>query len=86
MVLQITPISCLTHITQKFKKAPDEHARIATRILLFTGSIYQIEKRLREENPTPLDRQRARWLESRKPYDHLTDLTRPLSRFSGITP
>jgi hypothetical protein len=78
--------SCLTHITRKFKEARDEHPRIAARILLLTGSIYQVEKRLREENAGPLDRQRARWLESRKPYDHLCKLIRRLARFRGITP
>jgi transposase len=84
--LQITAVSCLTHITRKFKEARDEHPRIAARILLLTGSIYQVEKRLREENAGPLDRQRARWLESRKPYDHLSKLIRRLGRFRGITP
>jgi transposase len=84
--LQITPVSCLTHITRKFKEARDEHPRITARILLLTGSIYQVEKRLREENADPLDRQRARWLESRKPYDHLSKLIRRLGRFRGITP
>jgi hypothetical protein len=84
--LEITPVSCLTHITRKFKEARDEHPRIAARILLLTGSIYQVEKQLREENAGPLDRQRTRWLESRKPYDHLTKLIRRLARFRGITP
>ena len=37
--LQITPVSCLTHITRKFKEARDEHPRIAARILLLTGRI-----------------------------------------------
>jgi Transposase IS66 family len=41
---------------------------------------------LREENPGTLDRQRARWLESKKPFDHLTKLIRRLARFRGITP
>ena len=65
--LQIIPVSCLTHISRKFKEARDEHPRITARILLLTGTIYQIEKRLREEDAGPLDRQRARWLESRNP-------------------
>ena len=58
--LEITPVSCLTHLTWKFKEAGQEHPRIAARILLLTGSIYQIEKRLREENAGALNRQRAR--------------------------
>ena len=48
---QLTPVSCLIHITQKFKEAPDERPRIAARILILTGGTYQIEKRLREKNP-----------------------------------
>ena len=64
--LDITPVSCLTHITRKFKEARDEHPRITARLLLLTGSIYQVEKRLRVENAGPLDRQRARWLESQE--------------------
>jgi transposase len=55
-------------------------------VLLLIGRIYQIEKRLREENAGPLDRQKARWLESRKPYDHLAKLIRRVARFRGITP
>jgi transposase len=82
----IIPVSCLAHISRKFKEARDEHPRIAARILLLTGSIYQIEKRLRQENASPLERQRARWLESRKPYDQLAKLFRRIARFRGITP
>jgi hypothetical protein len=85
-VPQITPVSCLTHISRKFKEARDEHPRIAARIILLTGAIYQIEKRLREENASPLDRQRVRWLESRKHYDRLAKLFRRIARFRGITP
>ncbi len=84
--LDITPVSCPAHISRKFKEARDEHPRITARILLLTGSIYQVEKGLREECAGPLDRQRARWLESRKPYDHLSKLFRRVARFRGITP
>ena len=84
--LTIIPVSCLTHISRKFKEARDGHPRITARILLLIGSIYQVETRLRNERAGPLDRQRARWLESRKPYDHLAKLIRRLSRFRGITP
>ena len=83
--LNIIPVSCLTHISRKFKEARDEHPRITARILLLIGSIYQVETRLRKEHASPLDRQRARWLESRKPYDHLAKLFRRLGRFRGIT-
>ena len=84
--LPIIPVSCLTHITRKFKEARDEHPRITARILLLAGSIYQVEKRLREQQASPLEKQRARWLESRKPFEHLTKLVRRISRFTGITP
>jgi transposase len=84
--LEITPVSCLTHISRKFKEARHEHPRITARILLLIGRIYQVEARLREEGAGPLDRQRARWLESRKPYDHLAKLMRRVARFRGITP
>jgi transposase len=84
--LAIIPVSCLTHIARKFKDARDEHPRIAARILLLVGAIYQVEKRLDLENATPLERQRARWLESRKPYERLCKLARWLIRFRGLTP
>jgi hypothetical protein len=84
--LAITPVSCLTHIARKFKEARDEHPRIAARILLLIGSIYRVEKRMDKQNAHPLDRQRARWLESRKPYDHLRKLVRRLIRLRGLTP
>jgi transposase len=84
--LAITPVSCLTHITRKFKDAREEHPRITARILLLAGSIYQVEKRLRAEQASPLEKQRTRWLESRKPFDQLIKLVRRISRFKGITP
>jgi transposase len=84
--LGIIPVSCLTHIARKFKESRHEHPRIAARILLLIGSIYQVEKRMDEQNAQPLDRQRARWLESRKSYDRLLKLTRRLIRFRGLTP
>jgi len=84
--LAITPVSCLAHISRKFKESRDEHPRIAARILLLIGSIYQIEKRLREMNALPLDRLKARWLETRQIYKRLGVLFRSLNRFGGITP
>jgi len=61
-------------------------ARAHDRFLLLIGRIYQVEAHLREEGAGPLDRQRARWLESGKPYDHLVKLMRRVARFRGITP
>ena len=84
--LSIIPVSCLAHISRKFKEARNEHPRIAARILLLIGTIYQVEKRLDAQNAHPLDRQRGRWLESRKPYDHLRKLAQRVIRFRGITP
>ena len=84
--LAIIPVSCLTHIARKFKDTRGEHPRIAARVLLLIGMIYQVEKRMDDQNAHPLDRQRARWLESRKPYDHLRKLVRRVIRFRGITP
>ncbi len=46
--LEITPVSCLTHISRKFKEARQERPRITARILLLIGRIYQVEARLRE--------------------------------------
>ena len=84
--LSITPVSCLTHIARKFKEARHEHPRIAARILLLIGMIYQVERRMDLQSAHPLDRQRARWLESRKPYAHLRKLARRVIRFRGLTP
>ena len=84
--LNITPVSCLAHTSRKFKEARSDYPRITARILLLIGSIYQVEKRLRQERAGPLDRQRARWQESRKPYDHLVKLTTRLQRSKKIVP
>lgn len=82
----ITPVSCLAHISRKFKEARGDFPRITARILLLIGSIYQVEKRLKEERAGSLERQRARWRESRKPYDHLVKLTIRLQRRKNIVP
>lgn len=84
--LAITPASCLTHIARKFKETRHEHPRITARVLLLIGMIYQTERRMDAQSAHPLDRQRARWLESRKPYDHLRKLARRVIRFRGLTP
>jgi transposase len=82
----LIPVSCLAHIARKFKETRSEFPRIGARILLLIGSIYQVEARLRKEGAGPLEHQRARWLESRKPFDHLRKLVRRVIRFRGITP
>ena len=79
-------MSCLAHTSRKFKEARSDYPRITARILLLIGSIYQVEKRLRQERAGPLDRQRARWQESRKPYDHLVKLTTRLQSSKKIIP
>lgn len=84
--LAITPVSCLVHIARKFKEAREEHPRICARFLLVIGEICQVESRMDRLNAHPLDRQRARWLESRKPYDHLCKLARRIIRFRGLAP
>ena len=84
--LPITPVSCFAHIARGFKHARDDYPRITARILLLIGSIYQVEKRLREERAGPLDRLKARWLESRKAYEHLVKLTKRLQTRRQITP
>ena len=84
--LKIIPVSCFAHIRRKFKEARSDYPRITARILLLIGSIYQVEKRLKQERAGPLERQRARWLESRKPYEHLVKLTKRLQRSKKIIP
>ena len=84
--MDITPVSCLAHIARGFKHARDDYPRITARILLLIGSIYQVEKRLQKERAGPLERQRSRWLESRKPYEHLVKLTKRLQRSKKIVP
>lgn len=84
--LAIIPVSCLTHIARDFKDARKDHPRIAARILLLIGEIYQVERQQDGLGAGPLDRQRARWLQSRRPYDHLCKLARRVIRFRGLTP
>jgi transposase len=84
--LNITPVSCLAHIRRKFVAARDDHPRITAWILLITGRIYQIEARLRQQRAGPLQRQKIRWLETRRLYDHLAKLFKRLQSRRGITP
>lgn len=84
--LNITPVSCLAHIRRKFVAARDDHPRITAWILLITGRIYQIETRLREQRAGPLERQKTRWLETRRLYDHLAKLFKRLTNRRSLTP
>lgn len=84
--LAISPVSCLAHIRRKFVAARDDHPRITAWILLITGRIYQIETRLREQRAGPLERQKTRWLETRRLYDHLAKLFKRLPNRSSLTP
>ena len=69
--LDIVPVSCLVHIRRKFVAAQEDHPKLTAWILLQMGKIFSIETKLREQRAGPLDRQRIRWLETRRIYDHL---------------
>jgi transposase len=84
--LAIVPVSCLAHIRRKFHAARDDHPRLTAWILLLVGRIYQVEARLRQQRAGPLDRQRTRWLETRRLYDHLAKLFKRLHGRRSITP
>jgi transposase len=84
--LNIIPVSCLTHIRRKFWDARNDHPRISRWIIRQIGKIYRIEKILKKEKAGPLDRQRARWLETRHHYDHLKRLFHHLEKHRRILP
>lgn len=84
--LHITPVSCLAHIRRKIHEAREDHPRITAWILHIIAQIYQIEKQLRHQRASPLDRQRIRWLETRRYYDHLKKLINHLQHKRHITP
>ncbi len=84
--LNITPVSCLAHIRRKFHAARDDHPRITAWILPVIGRIYQTEFRLRGQRAGPLERQKTRWLETRRHHDHLAKLIRRLPSRRSITP
>jgi len=84
--LSITPVSCLAHIRRKFTEARKDHPRITAWILLVIGRIYRIETRLRKQRAGPLERQKIRWLETRRIFDHLKKLTKHLRHRRSITP
>ena len=72
--LDIVPVSCLAHIRRKFIAAQKDHPKLTAWILLQIGRIYRIETELREQRAGPLERQRIRWLETRRIYEHLQKL------------
>jgi len=84
--LFITPVSCLAHIRRKFTEARKDHPRITAWILLIIGRIYRIETRLRQQRAGPLERQKIRWLETRRIFDHLHKLIKHLRNRRSITP
>ena len=84
--LGIIPVSCLAHIRRAFHEARDDHPRITGWILYQIGRIFRIERRLRDQCAGPLERQRIRWLETRRHYEHLVKLVARLRRRRGITP
>lgn len=84
--LLIIAVSCLAHIRRKFTDARDDHPRITAWILLLIGRIYRIETRLRQQRAGPLERQRIRWLETRRIFDHLRKLIEHLHNRRSITP
>ncbi|MDB4438605.1 IS66 family transposase, partial [bacterium] len=69
--LDIIAVSCLAHIRRKFYEARMDHPRITAWILLQIGKIYDIERKLKEQHADPLERQKIRWLRTRRHYDHL---------------
>lgn len=84
--LGIVPVSCLAHIRRKFFEARDDHPRVTAWILHQIGQIYRIEARLRDQRAGPLDRQRTRWLETRRHYERLARLIAWLQKRCEITP
>ncbi|MFZ4765524.1 MAG: IS66 family transposase [Roseimicrobium sp.] len=84
--LKIIAVSCLAHIRREFYAARDDHPRITAWILNQIACIYRIEAALREQRVGPLERQKARWTETRRHYDRLTRLIAHLRKQREITP
>lgn len=84
--LNIIPVSCLAHIRRKFVEAEGDHPKIITWILLQIGKIYRIEAQLKDRRAGSLERQKTRWLETRRIYDHLEKLIQHLKNTRGILP
>lgn len=84
--LKIIAVSCLAHIRRAFHEAREDHPRIVAWILHQIACIYRIEERLREQRAGPLERQKVRWLETRRHYDRLNRLITHLRKQREITP
>jgi len=69
-----------------FHEARDDHPRITACILYRIAQIYRIEPSLRERRACTPERQKTRWLESRKHYKRLGRLITHLSEVRAITP
>ncbi|MGD1979051.1 MAG: IS66 family transposase [Akkermansiaceae bacterium] len=84
--LAIIAVACLAHIRRKFFEAKEDHPRIAAWILYQMGKIYAIERRLKAKGFTPLERQQARWEQTRRHYEHLQKLFQHLQKTRRILP
>ena len=84
--LKITPVSCLAHIRRKFHEARDDHPRVTAWILHQIRCIYRIEAALRDQRAGPLERQRVRWLQTRRHHARIGRLIAYLGNRPGITP
>lgn len=84
--LDIIPVSCLAHIRRKFIEAQNDQPKYTAWILHQIGKIYGIENQLRASRAGPLERQRQRWLQTRRHYDHLGKLFKHLQLKRRILP
>ena len=84
--LDIIPVSCLAHIRRKFTEARNDHPKHTAWILYQIGKIYRIESELRASRAGPLERQRQRWLQTRRHYRHLKKLINHLRVKRRILP
>lgn len=84
--LDIIAVSCLAHIRRKFYEARMDHPKITAWILLQIGKIYDIERELKKQHADPLGRQKIRWLQTRRHYDHLRKLIHHLRKTRRILP
>ena len=84
---EIVPVSCLAHIRRKFDTAKNDHPKITAWVILQIARIYRIETKLRKQRAGPLERQRIRWLKTRRIFAHLQKLfNHLLKRRPQITP
>jgi len=84
--LWLIPASCLTHIRRKFTEAKGDHPKIIAWILLQIGKIFRYEAELRDQRAGPLQRQKIRWLKTRRVYLHLQKFFRHLQKRRSILP